>query len=52
MVEAQIIESVLKERDILHRIRSFHDTAYDGLYQLQKRVGGAFGVDCHQYIDI
>ena len=39
LIEAQVLESILKERDIPHRIRSFHDTAYDGLYQLQKGWG-------------
>ncbi len=31
--------SILDERNILHRIRSYHDTAYDGLFQLQKGWG-------------
>lgn len=39
MIEAQIVESVLKDRGIPHRVRSFHDTAYDGLFQLQKGWG-------------
>lgn len=39
LIEAQVIESVLKEREIPHRIRSFHDTAYDGLFQFQKGWG-------------
>ena len=38
-LEAQLVESVLKERNIPHRIRSFHDTAYDGLFQFQKGWG-------------
>ena len=38
-VEAQLIASILEERRIPHRIRSFHDTAYDGLFQVQKGWG-------------
>jgi hypothetical protein len=39
IVEAQLMASILKEKGIPHRIRSFHDTAYDGLFQLQKGWG-------------
>ena len=39
IIEAQVIESVLDEREIPYRIRSFHDTAYDGLFQFQKGWG-------------
>ena len=38
-IEAQLIESILSEKKIPHRIRSFHDTAYDGLFQFQKGWG-------------
>ncbi len=38
-IEAQLLESILTERDIPHNIRSFHDTAYDGLFQFQKGWG-------------
>ena len=38
-IEAQLIESILSEKKIPHRIRSFHDTAYDGLFQMQKGWG-------------
>ena len=37
--EAQLIEAVCEERGLPHRIRSFHDTAYDGLFQFQKGWG-------------
>jgi len=33
--EAQAIKAVLAEHGITAVIRSFHDTAYDGLYQKQ-----------------
>ena len=39
IVEAQLMESILQEKGIPHRIRSFHDTAYDGLFQFQKGWG-------------
>jgi hypothetical protein len=37
--EAKLVENLLKERDIPHRIRSYHDSAYDGLFQAQKGWG-------------
>ena len=42
IVEAQLMESILKEKGIPHRIRSFHDTAYDGLFQFQKGWGDIY----------
>jgi hypothetical protein len=38
-IEARLLDSVLNERDIPHRMRSYFDTAYDGLYQAQKGWG-------------
>ena len=38
-IEARLLESILIERDIPHRLRSYHDTAYDGLFQTQKGWG-------------
>jgi hypothetical protein len=38
-IEAQLVTSILKERNIPHQMRSHHDTAYDGLYQSQKGWG-------------
>jgi hypothetical protein len=37
--EAEVIANMLKERGIPYRIRSYHDSAYDGLYQAQKGWG-------------
>ena len=34
-VEARLLEKVLEEREIPFQIKSNHDTAYDGLFQLQ-----------------
>ncbi len=38
-IEAQIMTDALDNEDIPHRIRSFHDTVYDGLYQMEKGWG-------------
>ncbi len=38
-IEAGLLESILNERGIPHRMRSYHDTAYDGLFQTQKGWG-------------
>ena len=38
-VEARLLDSVLKERNIPHVMISYYDTAYDGLYQTQKGWG-------------
>ncbi len=32
-IEAQIIDAALEERGIPHRIKSYHDSALDGLFQ-------------------
>lgn len=37
--EAQLLASILVEREIPHRLRSYHDTAFDGLFQTQKGWG-------------
>ncbi len=42
-IEAQLLSSVLTEYEIPHRLRSYHDTAYDGLFQLQKGWGVIYG---------
>jgi hypothetical protein len=42
ILEAQRIEFILNEQKIPFRIRSFHDTAYDGLFQVQKGWGELF----------
>jgi hypothetical protein len=38
-IEAQILDSILNEQGIPHHIQSYHDTAYDGIYQAQKGWG-------------
>ena len=37
--EAQLLSSILEDREIPHRLRSYHDTAFDGLFQTQKGWG-------------
>jgi hypothetical protein len=51
IVEAQLIDSILNEQNIPHRIRSYHDTAYDGLFQFQMGWGELFApLSCKQEI--
>lgn len=38
-IEAQLVGSILEQRDIPHRLRSYYDTAYDGLFQFQEGWG-------------
>lgn len=38
-IEAQLLDSILTEREIPHHIRSYHDSAYDGIFQTQKGWG-------------
>lgn len=37
--EARLLGSILEERAVPHLIRSYYDTAFDGLYQSQKGWG-------------
>lgn len=38
-IEARLLSSILTERDIPHLMRSYYDTAFDGLFQAQKGWG-------------
>jgi len=54
-IEARLVESILHERNIPHWLVSYHDTAYDGLFQTQKgwgdiRVPQAFVDDVRQIV--
>jgi len=40
--EAQVLEAVLKERDIPFLLKSYYDSAYDGLFQGQKGWGAVY----------
>ena len=37
--EADLMDAILNEKNIPHRIESYYDTAFDGLYQTQKGWG-------------
>lgn len=43
LIEAQLLSSILTQYEIPHRLRSYHDTAYDGLFQMQKGWGEVSG---------
>lgn len=47
-IEAQLMDSILTELDIPHRIRSYHDTALNGLYQVQKGWGNLEAPESYQ----
>ena len=38
-VEARLLDAVLEEQQIPHLMRSYHDRAYDGLWQQQQGWG-------------
>jgi hypothetical protein len=37
--EARLLDEILTEKNIPHIIRSYHDSAYDGLWQMQSSWG-------------
>ena len=39
IVQAQMLESMLNEQGIPHVMQSYHDSAYDGLFQGQRGWG-------------
>ena len=38
-VEANLLDALLNEKNIPHIIRSYHDSVYDGLWQVQAGWG-------------
>ncbi len=38
-IEANLMKTELQKREIPHIIRSYHDSAYNGLFQMQKGWG-------------
>jgi len=38
-IQAQLLDSILTERNIPHVMVSYRDSAYDGIYQLRKGWG-------------
>ena len=47
-IEAQLVASILDQRDIAYRLRSYYDTAYDGLFQMHKGWGSLYAPQSHQ----
>ena len=37
--EAKLLSEILTEKNVPHIIRSYHDSAYDGLWQVQSSWG-------------
>lgn len=37
--EAKLLDEILNDKNIPHLIRSYHDSAYDGLWQMQSSWG-------------
>ena len=37
--EAKLLDEVLNDKNIPHIVRSYHDSAYDGLWQMQSSWG-------------
>ena len=37
--EAKLLDEILNEKNIPHLIRSYHDSVYDGLWQMQSSWG-------------
>jgi len=38
-IEAMLLDEILTEKQIPHMVRSYHDSAYDGLWQTQSGWG-------------
>jgi hypothetical protein len=38
-IEAELLNEILNDRDIPHMIRTFHDSAYDGMWQTDTAWG-------------
>jgi hypothetical protein len=38
-IEAMLLDEIIAEKQIPHLIRSYHDSAYDGLWQTQSGWG-------------
>ncbi|MDT8903073.1 hypothetical protein [Anaeroselena agilis] len=46
--EAQLLGEILAERRIPHVLKSYHDVAYDGLFQTQKGWGAVYAPPEHR----
>jgi hypothetical protein len=45
-VQAELVDSVLAEREIPHIMRSYHDSALDGIYQAKSGWGHVEAPGC------
>jgi hypothetical protein len=55
-IEAMLLDEILTEKQIPHLIRSYHDSAYDGLWQTQTGWGHIeapeeYSVEIHRIYD-
>ena len=41
-IEARLLDSILSEMNIPHLVRSYHNEAYNGIFQLQMGWGSVF----------
>lgn len=44
LFEAQMLDEILCNQEIPHLLKSYYDTAYDGLFQGQKGWGAVFAL--------
>jgi hypothetical protein len=47
-IEAMLLDEILTEKEIPHIIRSYHDSAYDGLWQSQSGWGHVEAPEVHR----
>ena len=47
-IQAQLLDSILTERNIHHVMVSYRDSAYDGIYQLRKGWGHVEAPERHR----
>jgi hypothetical protein len=48
MVESQVLDSMLNEQGIPHVMRTYHDSAYDGLFQSSRGWGHVEAPERHR----
>jgi len=47
-IQAQLLDDVLTQQNIPHMMRSYHDSAYDGLFQHSKGWGHVEAPERHE----
>lgn len=48
--EAQLLQSMLDEQGIAYYLKSYYDTAYDGLFQRNKGWGAVYAPENHKEV--